>query len=113
MWGLLVVGGVGFGLCDAAVALVVKSGVIENHNGITAKGAFTTVYFEWSTISGFNHARAGSRDLVFVTLKDGRTRRLPNVLQGQRVVWEDGQTDDILGVLSEQLAIARQRRVRS
>ena len=52
----------------------------------------------------FEHQRQGTHDIVYVRLTDGNRRRLTNLLQGQRVLWDGGETKDIVGVLNERLA---------
>ena len=86
---------------------LLKTGVYEDRDGITVKGVLGSTHFKWDELAGFDHKLVGVRDLVFAVPTAGGFLRLSNLLQGQRVIWEDGETEDILGVLTERLHASR------
>jgi hypothetical protein len=102
----LVMGALGVGLVVIAAwanLLAVRSGVYEAEHGIIVTGLFRTTCISWKDLAGFDHERRGTHDIVYARRTDGSRQRLVNVLQGQRVVWRDGETRDILGVLMRRL----------
>jgi hypothetical protein len=84
--------------------LGVKQGLYESEVGVTCVTFFGAYTLLWGDIVGFDHRRAGTWDRVYAKLADGRSRVLPVVLQGQRVVWDGGETRDIVAVLNGRLA---------
>jgi hypothetical protein len=74
-------------------------------------GQYTSTRYEWAQLAGFDHARRGTHDYVYARLTDGSRHRLTNVLQGQRVIWDGGQTDDIVSILSGRLAEKHAERI--
>ena len=95
-----------------ANVIAVTAGVYEDENGIVTRALFGATRYEWIQLAGFEHARSGTHDYVYARLIDGRRRRLA-VLQGQRVLWDDGETKDIVAVLCARLAEEHARRVGS
>ncbi len=93
--------------------LAVTAGLYEDESGILIRSLFQSTRYEWTQLAGFEHARSGTHDYVYARLTDGRRHRLTNVLQGQRVLWDDGQTKDIVAVLCARLAEEYARRVGS
>jgi len=93
-----------------ANALAISAGVHEDEDGIVSRSLFGAKRYEWSDLAGFDHNRRGNHDYVYARLADGSQHRLTNVLQGQRVVWDEGQTKDIVAILSERLAQRRASR---
>jgi hypothetical protein len=87
-----------------ANVLAATAGVHEEESGILLRSLVNTSRYEWNQLTGFCDARKGTHDYVYAELADGSRRRLTNVLQGQRVVWDGGETRDIVGVLNERLA---------
>lgn len=87
-----------------ANVVAVKGGVYEKDDGITLRSLFSSTHLGWGDLDRFEHQRRGTHDFVYARLTDGSRRRLTNLLQGQRVLWDDGQTNDIVSVLSERLA---------
>jgi hypothetical protein len=87
-----------------ANVVAVKSGVYERDDGITLRSLFGSTHYGWGDLDRFEHQRRGTRDIVYARLTDGSRRRLTNLLQGQYVLWDGGQTTDIVAVLSERLA---------
>jgi hypothetical protein len=87
-----------------ANVLAVTAGLYEDESGILIRSPFRATRYEWTQLAGFEHAPSGTHDYVFARLTDGRRHRLANVLQGQRVLWDGGQTKDIVGVLCARLA---------
>jgi hypothetical protein len=90
-----------------ANVVAVKGGVYEVDDGITLRSLFSSTHYEWGDLERFEHQRRGTHDFVYARLTDGSRRRLANLLQGQRVLWDGGQTNDIVAVLSERLAKGR------
>lgn len=84
--------------------LAVTAGVHEEKNGILLRSLVSSSRYEWNQLTGFYDVRKGTHDYVYAELLDGSRRRLTNVLQGQRVIWDGGETRDIVGVLNERLA---------
>jgi hypothetical protein len=90
-----------------ANVLAVTAGVYEVEDGIVAMSLFLgSTHYDWTQLASFEHRRRGTHDFVYARLTDGNRRRLLNVLQGQRVVWDGGETRNIVGVLNERLAKA-------
>jgi hypothetical protein len=85
----------------------VKQGLYESELGLTCVHFYGSLVLPWDEIAAFEHRKAGTWDRVYARLRDGRFRPLPTVLQGQRVVWDGGETRDIVGVLNERLAELR------
>ena len=77
-------------------------GVYEVAGGIVARGPWRDRWFDWAELSGF-YDQLGTKDVVYARLRSGSRCKLSNLLQGQRVVWEGGETRDIVGVLTERL----------
>jgi nitrogen fixation-related uncharacterized protein len=104
------------GVCVLAIVawaniVAVTAGVYEEEDGIVARSLFGVARYEWAQLAGFDHARRGTHDYVYARLTDGSRHRLTNVLQGQRVIWDGGQTDDIVSILSGRLAEKHAERI--
>jgi hypothetical protein len=82
----------------------VKQGLYESETGLTCVHWFGSYVLPWPEVVEFDHRRAATWDRVYAKRTDGRLRLLASVLQGQRVVWEGGETRDIVGVLNERVA---------
>lgn len=90
-----------------ANVVAVRSGVYERDDGITLRSLFGSTHYGWDDLDRFEHQRRGTHDIVYARLTDGSRRRLTNLLQGQRVLWDGGETRDIVSVLHERLAERR------
>jgi nitrogen fixation-related uncharacterized protein len=113
-WTVLIPAGVGIlAIVVWANILAVTAGLYEDESGILIRSLFRSTRYEWTQLAGFEHARSGTHDYVYARLTDGRRHRLANVLQGQRVLWDDGETKDIVAVLGARLAEEQARRVGS
>jgi hypothetical protein len=88
----------------------VKVGVYEHDDGITLRSFFGSTSYGWEDLDRFEHQHRGTHDIVYARLTDGSRRRMTNLLQGQRVFWDGGETRDIVSVLNERLAERRARR---
>jgi Bacterial PH domain len=107
-WTVMIVLGVWIVVISVwANVVAVKGGVYEGDDGITLRSFFGSTQFRWGDLDRFEHQRRGTHDIVYARLTDGSRRRLTNLLQGQRVLWDGGQTNDIVAVLSERLAERR------
>lgn len=107
-WTLMIIVGVWFITIDVWGNVgAAKGGLYESDEGIVLRLFFKTVEYGWEKVDGFGHQRKGTHDLVYVRLTDGSRRVVRNVLQGQRVIWDGGETRDIVGVLSARLANRR------
>jgi hypothetical protein len=105
-WRLMAV----MGVCVAAAwvnVIAVKGGLYENDEGIVLKFLFRSLEYRWDDVDQFEHRLMGTHDYVYVRLVDGSCRRVINMLQGLRVIWDGGETKDIVGVLSQRLADRR------
>jgi hypothetical protein len=85
----------------------VRQGLYESELGLTVVNLYTSYPLLWADVAGFDHRRTGTWDRVYAKRSDGRVRAVATVLQGQRVVWDDGETRDIVGVLNQRLAEVR------
>jgi hypothetical protein len=107
-WTLMIFLGAGlivvYGWANVGAA---KGGLYESDEGIALRLLFKNVEYGWGEVEAFGHQRRGTHDLVYVRLSDGSRRLVMNVLQGQRVIWDGGETRDIVGVLSERMADRR------
>lgn len=90
-----------------ANVIAAKGGLYESDKGIVLRLLFKSVGYGWEDVDGFEHQRIGTHDFVYVRLTGGSRRVVRNVLQGQRVIWDGGETRDIVGVLSDRLANRR------
>jgi hypothetical protein len=107
-WTLMIVLGIWIVVISAwANVVAVRGGVYEGDDGITLRSFFGSTHYGWGDLDRFEHQRRGTHDIVYARLTDGSRRRLTNLLQGQRVLWDGGQTNDIVAVLSERLAERR------
>jgi hypothetical protein len=59
-------------------------------------------------VERFDHRRRATFDQVFVVLRDGRAIPVQGLQEGQRVVWDGGETHHIVALLNERLATRRQ-----
>lgn len=86
----------------------VPAGIYESEEGLKCRWLYGSYVVPWTEIVGFNHRKSGTKDRVYAHKTNGRYRLLAGVLQGQRVVWDGGETRDIVAVLNERLATWRQ-----
>jgi hypothetical protein len=89
----------------------VKQGLYESEVGVSCVTFYSTYMLPWEDLVEFDHRRAGTWDRVYAKLTDGRFRVLPAVLQGQRVIWDGGETRNIVEVLNDRLAETQAARV--
>jgi hypothetical protein len=98
------------GVCLLGIAIwanvvAVTAGVYEGADEVVIRSMLgTRTRVKWNEVEAFEHERRGTHDYVYLRLTDGSRRRLLNMLQGQTVMWSDGQTRDIVGRLNERLA---------
>jgi Bacterial PH domain len=85
----------------------VKQGLYESEVGVRCVTFYGTCILPWADLVEFDHRRAGTWDRVYAKLADGEVKVLPAVFQGQRVVWDGGETRNIVGVLNDRLAEVR------
>jgi hypothetical protein len=86
-----------------ANVVAARAGVYEVEQGIVARSLFGSTLIDWRQVAGFEHRRQGTHDIVYARRTDGSRHRVTHVLQGQRVVWRNGETRDIDGLLNERL----------
>jgi hypothetical protein len=91
-----------------ANVLAPRYGVYEGAKGIAVRRYFSKWSADWTELAGFEHQRIGTHDFAYARLNDGSRRVLSGVLQGQRVVWNGGETRDIVGLLNERRAVHRE-----
>jgi hypothetical protein len=87
--------------------IAVRGGLYESDEGIVLKLLFRSEGYRWDDVDQFEHRLIGTHDYVYVGLVDGSRRRVINMLQGLCVIWDGGETKDIVAVLSERLADRR------
>jgi hypothetical protein len=87
--------------------IAVRGGLYESDEGIVLKLLFRSEGYRWDDVDQFEHRLIGTHDYVYVRLVDGSRRRVINMLQGLCVIWDGGETKDIVAVLSERLADRR------
>lgn len=78
----------------------VRAGLYESEVGLTCRSPYGSYRVGWPDIDTGDHRKVGTKDRVYVHLIHGHWRVLPGVLQGQRVVWDGGETRDIVSVLT-------------
>lgn len=98
--------------CLAGIAawtewLMPLTGVYESAEGLRFVHSLGSETFRWDSIARFEHSPTRPRSQVLVVGHDGRRRRPIGTAQGSRIRWDDGETDDIVGVLNECLRLWR------
>jgi hypothetical protein len=80
-----------------------SAGVCVDEYGIVNRSLFRSRRYEWTQLAAFEDRYIGTKDCVYARLIDGNRRRL-SLLQGQTVLWDNGETKDIVGLLNQELA---------
>jgi hypothetical protein len=81
----------------------VTQGVYECESGLRCNTALHSYVLPWRELSEFTSRRVMTWDRVFAKQTNGRFKPIPTLLQGQRVIWADGETRNIVDVLNERL----------
>lgn len=81
-------------------------GVATGSDGIWFSRGSRVKFIPWSEIRAFRIARPAISPPAHAELWSGKLVALP-VLQGRQVVWQDGATRDIVGLLNEELSKRR------
>jgi hypothetical protein len=82
------------------------AGVLVDDSGIVNRAVFHATRYKWTELAAFEDHSIGARDCVYARLVDGSKHRL-QLLQGQTVAWDGGETQDIVGLLNQQLSVQR------
>ncbi len=85
-----------------------SSGVIVTENGIRSLKMFAGAHeWQWHEIESFTsvHSR------VYVKLRSGPPVALVGVAQGYKMVWQEGETRDVVGELNAALEASRSPRL--
>lgn len=84
--------------------VIIKTGLEECPHGFIDRRNFGSRVLMFADIERFDHRKVLSVDRVFAVRADnGRGDPIQGLVQGRRVVWEGGETHDIVGVLNERL----------
>jgi len=81
-----------------------RTGLEVDETGIVRLGAFQTQHVTWDEIVGLSTTRVFASVLVYLNLADGR-RLQTGLVQGPTVVWQRGETKDIVSVLQHELDV--------
>jgi hypothetical protein len=96
-----------FGVAVSLIVLWVERvgtriGVYERTDGLFCRTAVGSYLLPWASVDGFEAEHVLTHRYVYARRRSGGRVRLP-VAQGANVVWHDGATRDIVGVLNERL----------
>jgi hypothetical protein len=91
--------------------VTVKVGLEESPEGYIDRNNFGRRLLRFEDIDHFDHRRTLSVDRVFaVRPGTGKADPIQGLVQGRRIVWDGGETRDIVGVLNERLEARRAAR---
>lgn len=82
-------------------AVLVKAGLTERPDGLCNAHQFGRELIPWSDVARFEAQRVGLKRVVYLVDHEGRSREIPSLLEGRRVVWDGGETRSIVAVLNE------------
>jgi hypothetical protein len=76
----------------------------ESLEGVVTRRHLGRELIGWQEIERFDHRKRGTFDQVYAVLRDGPSARpIIGLQEGQRVVWDGGETRSITAVLNERL----------
>jgi hypothetical protein len=82
----------------------VNVGLDESLEGVVNRHHLGSELIGWQDIERFDHRKRGISDQVYAVLREGPPAQpIVSLQEGQRVVWEGGQTRNITAVLNERL----------
>lgn len=81
----------------------IRMGLEVGPSGARVYGPFRSEYVAWDNVAGLDTHRWSINQIVDLRLADGRTLNT-NLIQGESVVWRDGETSDILSTLQNELS---------
>src|SRR5438067_1456098 len=84
------------GLIAWGERMVIKTGLYENEQGIVYRNAYGARLLPWDELERFDHRRLGTKDRVLAIMRNGHVLPLTGMLQGQRVIWDSGETQDVV-----------------
>lgn len=87
--------------------LVMRTGLQESSEGFINHSNLGTTVLPLSRIEQFQSRRIGLVDRVYAVSADGVGTPIQGLSQGQPVVWDDGESHDIVGVLNTRLAVLK------
>lgn len=82
-----------------------RAGIYEAPDGLRAVRVPGSSFARWQSIEAFEASSAWPRSRVIVVATNGHRVPLIGTAQGARIVWDDGETQDIAGVLNERLPL--------
>lgn len=80
-----------------------RAGMYESAEGIRIVRLGGSVTLRWELIARFEHSDRRPRSRVLVVANNGQVVPIVGTAQGARIVWNGGETRDIVGVLNERL----------
>jgi hypothetical protein len=83
--------------------LMTRAGLYESADGIKVVNSFGSTSCRWEFIARFEQSRKWPKSRVFVVVRNGAVIPIVGTAQGARIAWQDGDTNDIVGVLNERL----------
>jgi hypothetical protein len=88
--------------------VLVNFGLDESPDGFVDHHTLGRRSLRLDDIERFDHRRTVTFDQVYAALRDGQIHPIVSLQEGQRVVWQDGETRHIVEVLNERLRARRQ-----
>lgn len=86
---------------------VMRTGLQESSEGFVNHGNLGSSVLPLRRIEQFQSRRIGLVDRVYAIGTDGVATPIQGLSQGQPVVWHDGESRDIVGVLNARLAVLK------
>ena len=87
-----------------AERLWVRAGLYETDEGLEIVNSFGSRTIRWESIERFEASLRSPRSRVRMIGHNGASVPVVGTAQGSRIVWEDGETRDIVGELNRRLA---------
>jgi hypothetical protein len=87
--------------------IAVKSGLVEQEDGLLNLHPYGRRLVRWTDLDRFDHRKRGTKDRVYAVEGGGRWIPLIGIEEGPRVIWDGGESRDIVGVLNARLEARR------
>jgi hypothetical protein len=87
--------------------VAVHIGLEESPDGYIDRNSIGGHLIRWQDIDSFAHRKRGTLDQVYAVLREGSARPIVGLQEGQRVVWEGGETRSITAILNKRLHARR------
>ena len=83
--------------------VTIKTGLEESPAGFIDHRNFGSRRLTFEDIERFDHRKTLSVDRVYAVRRDGKGVPIQGLVQGRRMIWDGGETNDIVGVLNDRL----------